>query len=89
MEFSNRFSEILKSCQYTQKQIAQKLGISEGNLSNWKKGTNLPSIDILYKLCVILDVSADYLLGLEDYAGTKTYVRDSFNNFTNTGNFKI
>ena len=31
----------------------------------------MPSIDILYKLCLILNKSADYLLGLEDDFGNK------------------
>ena len=89
MNFSKRFSEAIKNSKYTQKQIAQILGISEGNLSNWKKGINLPSVEILYKLCILLEESSDYLLGLEDEAGAKVYIRDSFNNFNNSGNFKI
>ena len=73
MLFSQRISEEIKESPYTQKQIAKILGISESNITNWKKGENLPSVDILYKLCQILEVSADYLLGLEDETGSKTY----------------
>ena len=87
--FASRISDALKQSEFTQKQIAKMLGISEGNITNWKKGENLPSVDILYKLCIILNESADYLLGLEDETGTKTYIRDSFNNFTNTGTIKF
>ena len=43
------------------------LGISESNITNRKKGENLSSVDILFKLCKIFDVSADYLLGLIQY----------------------
>lgn len=71
MVFSERITEALKQSNYTQKELAQMLNISESNISNWKKGQNLPSVDILYKLCIILDESADYLLGLEDAAGAK------------------
>ena len=53
------------------------LNISEGNISNWKKGSNMPSIDILYKLCLILNKSADYLLGLEDDFGNKIYLNNA------------
>lgn len=85
MLFSERISEEIKTSPYTQKQIAQLLGISESNITNWKKGENLPSVDILFKLCQILDVSADYLLGLEDETGSKTY-----NNFgIHNGNVKF
>ncbi len=64
--FSERLVESIKNSGYTQKEIAKLLNISEGNITNWKKGDNLPSIEILYKLCVILQESADYLLGLKE-----------------------
>lgn len=85
MLFSERISETIKNSPFTQKQIAQMLHISEGNITNWKKGENLPSVDTLYKLCIILEESADYLLGLEDETGSKTY-----NNFgIHNGNVKF
>lgn len=65
MKFQERIGEVIKQSGYTQKQIAQMLHISEGNITNWKKGENYPSLEILYKLCQILDESADYLLGLD------------------------
>lgn len=71
MKFSNRIKETIEASDYTQKQIAKILNISESNITNWKKGENLPSVDILYKLCLLLNESADYLLGLEDETGTK------------------
>ncbi len=66
MLFGERITEAINQSNYTQKELAKKLNISEGNITHWKNGKNLPSVDILYKLCVILDESADYLLGLED-----------------------
>ena len=82
MQFSKRITEEIKDSNLTQKQIAELLNISEGNITNWKKGENLPSVEILYKLCIILQVSADYLLGLEDDTGRKIY-----NNYgTHNGN---
>lgn len=89
MLFSKRIAEAIKQSPYSQKEIAKMLDISEGNITNWKKGENLPSVDTLYKLCIILDESSDYLLGLEDETGAKTYVNNSFNNFHNSGNFKL
>ncbi len=66
MKFSERLTGELKSCELTQKEIADKLQISPANITNWKKGVNIPSLDVFYELCKILDVSADYLLGLSD-----------------------
>ena len=66
MKFSERLVVELKSSTLTQKQIAEKLHVDPANITNWKKGTNIPSLEVFYELCKILDVSADYLLGLSD-----------------------
>ena len=66
MDFQQRIAEVLKNSEYSQKEIAKILNIEQSNISNWKKGLNFPSLDIFYKLCLILDESADYLLGLKD-----------------------
>ncbi len=85
MLFSKRITEELKNAKYSQKEIAQILHISESNISNWKRGQNLPSVDILYRLCVLLEISADYILGLEDESGAKIY-----NNYgTHNGDVKF
>lgn len=90
MIFKQRINETLKNCQYSQKQIAKILNISEGNITNWKNGDNMPSIEILYRLCILLNVSSDYLLGLENDDGTKTYNNNTYNNFgTHQGDVKF
>lgn len=66
MKFQERLIQELKGSKYTQKQIAQTLHISESNITNWKKGANIPSLEIFYQLCLLLEVSADYLLGIEN-----------------------
>jgi transcriptional regulator with XRE-family HTH domain len=66
MLFQERVCEAIKNSGMTQKQIAEKLHIREGNITNWKKGLNLPSIEVFYQLCLLLDESADYLLGITD-----------------------
>ena len=51
MKFSERLALELKGCKLTQKQIAQELGIDSSNITKWKNGEYLPSLDIFYKLC--------------------------------------
>ncbi|MDE7264957.1 MAG: helix-turn-helix domain-containing protein, partial [Clostridia bacterium] len=41
------------------------------NITNFKAGRTYPSIETLYLICECLEVSADYLLGLEDETGAK------------------
>ena len=67
MKFSERIAEAIKSSGLSQKEIAEKLNISESNITNWKNGENLPSVEVLFNLCKLLNESADYLLGLDDY----------------------
>ena len=67
MKFSERIAEAIKSSGLSQKEIAEKLNISESNITNWKNGENLPSVEVLFNLCKLLNASADYLLGLDDY----------------------
>lgn len=64
MEFAKRIGIAISSSGITQKEIAKTLGISPGNIPVWKKGDAFPSIPVLYALCKLLNVSADYLLGL-------------------------
>ncbi len=56
----------------TQKQLAKMINKSETGFASWEQGLSEPSVHDLRLLCGILNVSADYLLGLEDDTGTKT-----------------
>ncbi|MBQ3596920.1 MAG: helix-turn-helix transcriptional regulator [Clostridia bacterium] len=49
----------------SQKQVAEKLGISASCYAGYEQGYRQPDLKTLAKICVILDVSADYLLGIE------------------------
>lgn len=44
--------------------IATHLGVSQGSVSNWIKGTNSIDIENLAKLCLFLGVSLDQVYGL-------------------------
>lgn len=67
MEFTKRFNEILKSSGKTQVEIASALNISKQCVNDYKTGKSYPSLQTLYYLCKVLDVSSDYLLGLTEY----------------------
>ncbi len=66
MKFSERINAEIKGSGLTQKQLAEELEIDNSNITKWKTGEYYPSLEVFYKLCLILDVSADYLLGLTD-----------------------
>lgn len=50
----------------TQKELAKLMNKSVTGLASWEQGLSEPSVNDLIQLCKIFDVSADYLLGLED-----------------------
>lgn len=45
-------------------QIAEHMGVSQGSVTNWFRGTNSIDIDNLYKLCNFLGVSLDQIFGI-------------------------
>lgn len=40
-----------------QVQLAEKLGISKGTVNNWARGNNSPDVDMIPKICKVLDIS--------------------------------
>lgn len=78
--------DLRKERNYTQKELAKLLNISASCLSKYENGITQPPLDIIVQICDALNVSADYLLGrndfLFDYKKLKSpYVR-SINSFT-------
>lgn len=64
--FGERLKELRIEKGLTQKQLAQKIDNAQSAIVYWESNRQEPSISALKKLCIELDVSADYLLGLED-----------------------
>ena len=50
----------------TQKDIADKLGITPTGISYWESGTAVPNYETLKKVAILFNVSIDYLTGNED-----------------------
>ncbi len=70
--------------QYTQKKLADYLGLSANTVCEWEKGRSEPSIATIKKMAELFDVSADYLLGLEDDFGARTAPAPAVMGETNT-----
>lgn len=48
----------------SQKELADKIGVSNQRLNNWEKNVNKPNADYIASLCNILNVKADELLDM-------------------------
>ena len=66
MKFTERFNELIKDSGKTQVQIANEIHVSKQCVTDYKSGKSMPSVETLYLICLCLDVSSDYLLGLTD-----------------------
>lgn len=98
MKFSENLKTARKNKNMTQKNIYEALKVSANCYASYEQGRTEPSIETIIKLCKILNVSSDYLFGLEDEDGTKiesrkpearneALINNSFNH--NSGNFNI
>ena len=63
MTFGERLSVCIKNAGYTQKQLAEKIGITPVRLNYWVKDKRQPDIPWIKKLASALNVSSDYLIG--------------------------
>lgn len=63
---NEKLKQLRKEKGVSQKEISNAIGITLSAYSNYEQGIREPSIDIIIKLCKYFDVSADYLLGLEN-----------------------
>lgn len=60
---SKRLLDLRKSRGYSQAQVAMKLGISQGAISQWEHGTTVPAAEQLLSLADMYGISVDELLG--------------------------
>jgi len=61
--FPERLKEIRSQHGYTQKNVADKLGISERAYQHYELSTRKPDFDGLIKIAEVYNVSIDYLVG--------------------------
>ena len=64
-EFCEVLKEIRKNSGLSQLQIAKILNVDRTLVSQWERGICEPSINVLRKLCIIFDISADEILSIE------------------------
>ena len=64
---SIRILEMRKELNLTQKQLADKLNVSDACVNRWENGLRTPSAKYIVLLCKALNCTSDYLLGLTDY----------------------
>lgn len=65
-KFIERLKELRAEKGLSQAQLAKATGISTGAIGFWETGERVPNALAIITLAKFFNVSADYLLGLED-----------------------
>ena len=63
----DRLKLLRKQKAVSQKTVAEAIGVTLSAYSNYEQGIREPNLQILINLCKYYEVSADYLLGIDDY----------------------
>lgn len=63
--------------------MAKDLGISKSALTYYCNEKMQPTADVIIITARYFDVTTDYILGVEDEAGRKVYINNSFNGSNN------
>ena len=61
-EIGSRIRKYREERKLTQKELAQRIGVSSSRVSNWEQGINRPDADTIAKICKALTVSPSELL---------------------------
>lgn len=65
MEFGERISLYRRNRNFTQEELAARIGVTSQAVSKWERKQSYPDVSMLPEICRLLQVSADALLGIE------------------------
>lgn len=66
MNFGENFKKCRQEMLLSQKQVAEKLGIHQSNVSDWENDVSRPEYEKLIQLSEIYNVSVCELLGVDE-----------------------
>lgn len=65
-EFKDILKEFLTENNLTQVEFAKRIGVKQGQVSEWLYGKSKPGYDNLRAMASAFGISADYFLGITD-----------------------
>ena len=74
--FGPLLRELRMQRKITQIELAQAIGVSNGNVGDWERGRSKPGYDALAALSRFFEISPEYLLELDSYSASKELLRD-------------
>jgi transcriptional regulator with XRE-family HTH domain len=64
-QIQETLAEALKQASCTQKELANKVGVSQSMISHYIAKRKMPALDTLSRLCSVLDLDANEILCVE------------------------
>ena len=81
-EIGKQIRKFREARHISQKELAQRLGISNSRVSNWEQGVNRPDADMIAEICVALQVSPSELLDVrlspDEYSNHEKQVLEAY-----------
>ena len=90
--FPNILKQLRIQASMTQKELAEKLHVSQNAVFNWENGKREPGLDMIEKISKLFMVKPSYLLGYEtEFIKPQNNLKNSLNNITllKTNNQKL
>ena len=79
--FGKKLHSLMKDNKITQQELAEKLNVRRGSVSNWVTDRRMPDSDTIVDLANIFNVTTDYLLGndknIKDDINSKDLIFDN------------
>lgn len=69
-QFGEMLAELRKDKKLTQNELAKRLHVSAGTISNYENGVYFPDLEKLLNLADLFGVTTDYLLGRCTFSGS-------------------
>ena len=70
--FSEHLALLLKQQGLSQKELAERIGVTEATMSRYMHGERIPKSEIIANIATALHTTSDYLLGTEEDGDIET-----------------
>ncbi|OED37058.1 transcriptional regulator [Flavobacteriaceae bacterium (ex Bugula neritina AB1)] len=76
-DIGNRIKELRKKLNFTQSELAEKVGLTYVQIGRYEKRGALPSSEVLSKLAIALDTTTDFLTNGDKDERTSNQLKDN------------
>jgi len=81
----DKLSELREDRGLTQRDVSERLHISNSSISAFETGARVPSVEVIVSLSRLFEVTTDYLLGLSAYNISPEVFNEEFVDGTSMG----